>query len=201
MTSVSPDAGAAGKPLADVLGNLAAALDDAKATLARMNGEIEELEIERSRIVQAPPHADDIAAVFQRGLEAANRGYLTRLGTHLNNRNWFSERGAAYVATSPAAGLLATATRPDPDALTPGGAGPNEPAVLDIGAVTYFLRDQIAAEIPALVERLCPAAKGGMKQADRSAALRDIDARLAPMREARDKAQADVALATRAVRR
>ncbi|OHC95931.1 MAG: hypothetical protein A3H25_10520 [Sphingomonadales bacterium RIFCSPLOWO2_12_FULL_63_15] len=46
---------------------------------------------------------------------------------------------------------------------------------IDVAAVTYFLRDIIAAELPALIEKVCPASKSGMKQEDRAAALRQVE--------------------------
>ena len=46
---------------------------------------------------------------------------------------------------------------------------------LSVAALTYFLRDRIAAEIPQLVAEMCPGSDKGMKEADRKAALRSIE--------------------------
>lgn len=77
----------------------------------------------------------------------------------------YEQRVAAYL----------TAPRPD-DALQE----------LGVGAALYFMRDLVAGKAPALIERLCPDAKGGLKAADRRAALAALGERLQALRGKQD---------------
>ena len=186
--------------IAQVLAGLTSAMESTKSDLASVNMRIEELAAERQRVTAAAPHTDDIVAVFLRGLQT-NAGEFTRqLGSHLNEH--YTGDGAASAAGRGNSAQLLTfeAHKPDrEEVLTRSMRG--EAAGLNAVALTYFLREQIAKEIPSLVAKLCPAAQQGMKQSDRDAALAALNAELRELEDRRDQLTADLAAARQAVAR
>lgn len=188
-------------PISQVIADLAGALDAARAQLTDVLARIEALQVERRLVVQARPHTDDIVAVFTRGLASASSDFERQFATHLS-ATFGGDEGAAAASKARYANLLRLEGQADREtrlnALKAKGGWQPE---LNIEALTYFLRDQIAAEIPALVDKLCPAARNGMKAADRERALQDIDAKLATLSEERDMIQADLAAARMTVNR
>lgn len=165
------------------------ALNSAREQLAGLNGDIAALEAKRAAIVQAPPHTDDMIQAFHRGLDAAASLFEHRLSDYLNDQN----------AIRPGAAEQTEAASPQLLTMPVLRAAPNETSLfldgtlgfgglpLDVAAVTFFLQDQIAAEIPVLVQRLCPAGEKGMRRADRVLALAAVDADLAVRRGERDE--------------
>ena len=183
------------------------AMEAAKTELNGVVAQIDTLEASRQAAVTALPHTDDIAAVLTRGVNQATTAYERDLGAYLRDTFAPAALGAdkakaaaavqgsgqrfLSIGTTPAdiPGHIARA-RPD-------GGLPDMP--LNFGAVTYFLRDKLLAEIPGLVDRLCPAARTGMKGADRAAAIAAIDAQLTTLRTRRDQLQAEIAAARKAL--
>lgn len=184
--------------LSKTIADFTVELEAARAELANVNTKIETLETERGRIVAAQPHADDIAAVFLRGLNSTSADFTRQLTSRLND-TYVGDGSAGAAAPQRSFNLLTLeGHKPDREELLTRSMRRQEPD-LNLAALTYFLRDQIAAEIPALVDKLCPAARQGMKQADRNSALRDIDAQLAALIEERDRLHADLGAARAAV--
>lgn len=187
------------QPIADFAG----ALDAARADLAMVNAKIAELENQRREIAHAPPHTDDIVAVFMRGLESASVDFERQLASHLS-ANFLGIDGAAATAAAKSRSsniLRLEAQKPDPETVLTRSmqrGGPRVPK-LNGAVLAYFLRDKMAAEIPALVDRLCPDARQGTKAADRSRALDEIDATIERLRGQSAAIQADLDAARKAV--
>lgn len=182
--------------ITDLITGLAGALAKTRAELAQVDGEISQLQHERQSTELAPPHTDDIVAALKRGLSAATRSFEDRLAWNLNDAN-AKNADAAKAVKGTAQLLMINAERPasgttlhGPVGAVRGGLFPvsglgAQQGVLDAAALTYFLRDRIEAEIPALVKKLCPSAEKGMKQADRDGIIRDLDLRIVALKERR----------------
>lgn len=194
--------------ISELINGLADALAGVRAELTTVEGELSKLRNDRAGIVNAPPHSSDIVAAFMRGLDQAASSFEERLAWNLNDRNAKADQVAE--ATKGAAQLLMiNGERPPegPNFGAPGRlraglfppsvlTGPN--SVLDVAAVTYFLRDRIEAAIPGLVERFCPGASKGVPQAVREAALKEIDGKIAELEEKRDELVSNIAAARKA---
>lgn len=184
---------------------LSGALETTRSELARVEGEIDRLELKRDEIGRALPHTDDIVMMFRRGLADVTRTYEGQLREYLTEGFAPSRLGAS---ASDAAG---TAAGRGPDFLAvgvdaadraiirerPDGRPPAKP--LNLAAVTYFLRDRIEAELPDLVARLCPDASKGMKAADRQAALDAVNAELRDLAAKQQQLIADINAARKMV--
>lgn len=178
-----------------------AALDETRSMLAVVNGDIDKLELERQRLTLLPPHTDEIVGVFMRGLDAVSGSFTQQLAARLNDT--FVGEGSA-VAAGPQQSLQLLCLEPqklDHEALLTRSLKGRTSSDLNVAALTYFLRDQIAAEIPDLVAKLCPAAAKGIKRADRDHALYDVDDRLAALRERQDALSAELGAARAALHR
>lgn len=196
-----------------VIADFIAALDATRAEYAKVDAQIEDAKAERYRIENAPPHADDIIQTLQRGLDEAGRSYRARLASHLSNANASSPRAVAAVQPFAGAQLLTVGKDGKRDLLSPGIADKDGTtdlfppplgavgSVLDAAAVTYFLRDRIAEEIPRLVETMCPAARSGMRQADRVQALARVDTLLTDLTVERDRLGGEISAARAALHR
>ncbi|WP_375292321.1 hypothetical protein [Sphingomonas melonis] len=183
------------------------ALEAAKTELNSVLAQIETLEASRQATVTALPHTDDISAVLVRGVNQSATAYERDLTTYL--RDTFAPTGLGADTSKAAAAVqgngqrfLSIGTTPldIPGYVArarPDGGLPDMP--LHFGAVTYFLRDKLLAEIPGLVDRLCPAARTGMKGADRTAAIAALDAQLTTLRTRRDQLQSEIAAARKAL--
>lgn len=185
-------------PISQAITDFAGALDAARAELAEVNGKISALEIEHFRVATAPPHTDDIIAVFMSGIQKVEKDFEEQFNSFLNSAYTGREAAARTGEKSSATIIdrrLAEQTQHEPHIISKDGR-----PQLNVAAVAYFLRGQIAAEIPALVERLCPSASRGMKAADRDQQLRELDAQLSELRTQRDALQADLQAARQAVR-
>lgn len=180
--------------------DFAGVLEGAKVDLAVINGRIEEREAEKLRLVNIPPHTDDVVATFMRGLDATVDDFTRQMRTHLNET--FAGSGAAVAAGAGKSAQLLTLEPHKPDqetAMTRSLRGYTPD--LNQAALTYFLRDRIKAEIPALVKRLCPAAHSGMRQVDRADALQKVEGELIILREEAHSLQASLLAARAAVAR
>lgn len=177
-------------------------LERAKLELAGVNGGIDVLLQEKARIERAPPHTDDIVATFMRGLAGTADDFTRQLKSHLAETYLGSDGAAASAASEGRSAHLLTveAHKPDREALLTRSLR-SEPAALNQAALTYLLRESIKAEIPALVDRLCPAARNGMKRADRVAALNKVEGELAVLNEEARALEASLQAARAAVTR
>lgn len=156
-----------------------------------LNAQIGELEQARSPIIQAAPHTDDIVAVLSRALRTSAEKFETQFAAFLKS-TFDGSAGADKVAQGSAANLLRLPPpRNGADSFNHRQQIADAPAV-DLTALTYFLRDQIEAEIPALVERLLPAARNGMTSANRAKALQELDAQISELKVKRDAVQDDL---------
>ena len=177
-----------------------AALEETRSALAVANAEIDQLEAERQRITLLPPYTDEIVAVFMRGLNDVSGSFTRQLATRLND-TFVGEGSAAAAEPGRSAELLRLEPEKlDREALLTRSLKGDSPG-LNAAALTYLLRDQIAAAIPDLVAKLCPAAMQGVRRADRDAALREVDGKLALARDRRDKLGAEIAAARAAFHR
>jgi len=175
------------KTLNDLAVQLVTALDAAKVSLNAVNVAIEELQSDRRAIELAPPHSDDIAAAFRRGINAAANRFENEFAGRLAD-TFAGEGGAAAAAPSASADVLRLeATKPDRETIMARSMKGQMQPELNVGALAFFLRDRITDELPALVDRLCPAARSGLRQADRNSALAALDSQLFDLGEERDR--------------
>jgi outer membrane murein-binding lipoprotein Lpp len=192
--------------LGDIIGDIERAMDEQRKRLAEVERQIDELGGKRNSIVNQSPHIDDIVASFERGLEAAEKSFKERLGSYINGRK-MSLRGAGKEVASRASQLLMLgAGRPKLDEMStnisrllPHSALAENQLPLDAAAVTYFLRDQIRADLPSLIEGLFPGGTNGVKSSDREKALKEVDAEIAALEKDRDRLKAEIQAATKAL--
>ncbi|WP_326523958.1 hypothetical protein [Sphingomonas sp.] len=164
------------------------ALTEARDRIASLNLEIGELEAKRHAIAMTPPHTDDIIAAYMRGLDTAVAEYERRLGWYLNAANVTKPYAADTVSKGEPRLLTVPPGRPGighevlfHNSQLSSGGHPVDPA-----AITYFMRDVIAERIPGLVSKYVPGAEQGLRQADREAALREVDTKLGLLIDERD---------------
>lgn len=181
--------------ISQVISDFAGAIDAVRDKLSKSTAEIDAVKGKRHAVVNAAPHTDDIVAVFMRGLLNEVESFRHQLGTHLAN-TYAGDGSAAKVEAGRAATLLRLDASPPPKDFTQRREGP---APLNLSVLAFLLRERIEAEIPALVHTLCPAARDGMKAADRAAALKEIDGELARLDAEREALLADLAAARAAV--
>lgn len=185
------------QPISEFAGALAAS----RAELSTIVEQISTKEFERRAILQAPPHTDDIVAVFLRGLHGATAAFEAQLTKALANGFEGSE-GADAVAQKRSRDILRLeASPPSANELVDRSLQTRAPRTIELSgpALAYFLRDRIEAEIPALVERLCPQASKGLTTSERQSAVAAIDTELDELRARREAIQADLEAARRAV--
>jgi hypothetical protein len=178
------------------------AVEAIRAELNSVNVSIEEAEEERRQIANAPPHTDDIAAAFLSGLRYEVADFERQFASHLKGHFTGSDGDAATAAAKgrTADFLRMEAQKPDQEAQRTRAMRKELPA-LNIAVLAYLLRDSIEAEVPALVDRLCPAARNGIKAADRGRTLDELDSKLAQLRSQANGLKADLDAARRAVLR
>lgn len=180
-----------------------AALRETREKLDTAEQEILDLSGEIHRTKSAPPHADDITAAFVRGLDSASQTFKQQLGLHLSPANAGAMDAAKIVAAGK--GQMLTVDRENGSSgnrkLLPSTLFNVSGEALSVAAMTYFLRDRIAVEIPKLVAELCPGSVRGMKQADRLEKLGTLEAKLADVTKRRDELKSVLAAAQAAVYR
>lgn len=180
--------------ISKAISHFAGVVDATRAELTSVIAEINAVETERLTIVQAKPHTDDIVAAFLRGLDHSGADFKQQLSTYVASTFVQADDAAEAASRRIFDVLRLEAKRPDANTIHT-RVIKGEGAPLNVAVLAYLLRDKIAAEIPELVENLCPAARDGMKAADRAAALKEIDARLDELRAKRDALNADLAAA------
>lgn len=183
-------------PISQVIASLTNAMEATRTEVAGIDAQIEAAEQERQRVNRAPPHATDIARAFMRGLERQAIEFRSQLASSLAE-TFVAAENAAQASTAPAHLLTVEPHQPSMETLRTRTMS-GEAAPLNMAALTYLLRDRIAEDLPELIDKLCPQARGGMKQSDREAALAALDGKLAELRAARDAMQADLNAARQA---
>lgn len=182
--------------ISEVISQFAGVIEATRAELATVRSEIEAAEAERREIVLAKPHTDDIVAAFKRGLSGRVASFEKQLSTYFT-ATFVKADSAADTAARQASDLLCLeVNRPDFAVIEKRRAN-GDSAPLNLDVIAYLLSDKLEAEIPALVDKLCPAAREGMNQADRSAALAAIDARILVLTAKRDALAAELDQARR----
>lgn len=182
------------KPIAE----FADFIRDTRAKLADVNAKIEAAEQERQAILTAKPHSEDIVAFLRRSLDGGVADFNRQFASFLSATFVSSDDAAEAVKKQPASLLRLEPRQLSTEELRTrtmkGGI-----ADLNAAVLTYFLRDKIAEEIPALVNRLCPDAQRGMKSADRASALSRLDELLESLRSEHAALQADLTAARGAI--
>ncbi len=175
-------------------------IEDKRAKLAGVDDAIDRLKYDRMGVLAASPHTDDIAMIFQRGMRGVVGAFERQFADRLND-TYTGKAGAERVNQKAAHDLLALpSAKLDLEAQQTRAMRGLPSSDLNVAALAYFLRDRIEAEIPALVDRLCPDARNGMKQADREKALQDIDAEIATLSAESAALTADLGAARAAFR-
>ncbi len=169
------------------LSDFTKAVEAVRAELKEVDSQISELEMEANRIKRRPPHTDDIVSVFQRGVRSISGSFESKFRTHLKGK--YTGEGSSNNVGGGANILKLDFDRADPRG---GVIYQQGVAELNVEILTYFLGGAIEKEIPALVERLCPEAARGMKSADRSRELCEIDAKLSELKGRRAALQDDL---------
>lgn len=173
----------------------------ARAQLADVDAKIEAKNEERRAIVRAAPHTDDIIAVFMGGLKAVEATFTEQFGRRLND-TYVGSDSAKAVGRGKAVNLLQLEPeKPDQQALLTRSLRGETAPPLNVAILTYFLRDRIADELPQLVDRLCPDARAGLREADRTKMVAEIDAELASLKSERDRIMEDLDAARAALSR
>ncbi|EQB31508.1 hypothetical protein [Sphingobium ummariense] len=188
--------------LSEMIDGFASALAATKNQLAQVTGEIEQAKAERNKIEWAPVHTEEIVAAFERGLVNAEASFLGRMSWFLSDRE-MREPGAAEKVGNAQPSLLMIGGMPpaaDRGAILPFSALGKDQREIDVAAVTYFMRDIIRAQLPAMVERIWPAAKHGMKKMDRMAKLREVDSKLRKLEAEATRLKDEINAAIGAVR-
>ncbi|MET0362944.1 MAG: hypothetical protein ABW048_14475 [Sphingobium sp.] len=183
-------------PLNDIIAGFATALEETRQKLRDVDAQLEQANIEKNSIIQAPPHTDDIVAAFKRGLKRAEESFVSRLAWYVTGNDGDF---AAQTERAEAQLLMVGPHKPERAQSFPWVGLAERQKDIDVAAVTYFLRDIIAAELPALVNRLRPYAHQGMKQLDRKAAMRTVEAKIAALQKERERLIEEIEAARKAV--
>lgn len=181
------------------IASFASTIETIRNEITTVEGQITTLECERNNVAAAPPHTDDIIAVYLRGLAESTRTFKTQLTAQLRTRYGRHEKYSNLDAPNNAKGSLQLLTL-EKEPQQPGfGAGRQVTTELNIAALTCLLADRIEAMIPDLVRELFPEANAGMRQSDRDAALAKIDRELVELKQRKSQLVEDINAARRAV--
>lgn len=178
------------------ISEVASVLEATRNKLNLVCSQISVLEQERLTITRAKPHTDDIAEVCRRNLAERVRSYEQSLGIRLLDT--FVKGDGAAAAAGPSRSMDILCEKIDGvqrSALTAKGTG----IALLPDAIIYFMRDAIAAEIPALIARLVPESANGMKADDRRRALAEVDGKITALQTQREALENDLGALRQAV--
>jgi hypothetical protein len=181
--------------ISKAISDIAGAVETVREEIGKVVAEIDAARQKRDAIQHAAPHTDDIVALFMRGLDNEGLEFKRQLSAHLGSR-FVGDGSADRVRPAARGHLLRLDAGPPAQSFTQAKPGP---APLNMSALAYLLRDRIKAELPALVDSLCPASRNGMKAADRAAALAEVDAEIERLTARKDALSADLAAARAAV--
>lgn len=180
----------------------AGVMDTLRNKLADVSAQIDSAKQERQVVVTAKPHTSDIVAAFQRGLKAQEQLFETQMRSFLAS-NFVSADDAPQAAQARAQDILKLPItkpgEPQVDMRHQNGRNPNAPIELNPSVIAYMLRDRLAEELPAIVDKLCPEAREGLKSAERNRQLAELDERLKQLQLEYDGVSADLAEARKAV--
>ena len=171
------------------IADFAAVMEETRNNLRDVESQLSEVQQEIARVTNAPPHTDDIIGVFMRGLQEAKVDFEKQLAAKLTT-TYAGSDGSAASAASRNSHLNLVRLQPQKGAPAPD---------LNNAVVTYFLREKIAEEIPALVDRLFPASRSGMNATDRTKALTALNAKRSDLDAKREQLLADLGAGRRAV--
>lgn len=184
--------------ISEVISNFAGAVSATREKLREINQKIDALKGERDQIARAKPHADDIIAAFRASLDGVTRNFEVQLAERLTETFVKADNAAEY-AKRPPFELLRLEPKPSQAEIQTRSMKGSQ-AELSVLALTYFLREQIASELPGLVERLCPTAQQGLRAGDRAVKLSELDAQIAALEAERDALNEDISAAHAALR-
>lgn len=176
----------------DIIGDFANAMDQVRSRFHECEELISGLKTKRWQIQQRPPHADEIVASMRRGLARSAASFEQRLGWYIGSANLKKDGAAEAIRRADMQILTIGKHPPDRNQVIPGSPD------LDSAAVAYFLRDLIAAELPALVAKLYPDSKNNKSAEERNQELAAIDAEIAALSQERDELHVHLAAASRA---
>lgn len=182
--------------------DFAAHMEQTREKMYEKRSAIAALESKRRTIEQAPPHTDDIVAVFKRGLDHATAEFERQLKDRLHEDFVKTVGGSAAMnaaETSRINVLTMPREKPDADTIRRYNMGKEE-RPLNAAALTYFMRGKIADELPSLIAKLCPQAAEGTRAADRRAAIAEVDAEIATLKAELKEVEAEIGAAQTAVR-
>lgn len=186
--------------ISQTISDFTGAVEAVRNALATVTQKIELLQAERRAIVNAPPHTDDIIALYLRGLDAGAADFKRQFASYLSDTFKAADGSAASaVAMGRSANILRLeATKPDTELLKTRSMTGKE-APFNIAILAYFLHDRIAGELAQLVDELFPAARNGMKASERADRLRELDADLADLKVEQERLQEELSAARAAV--
>ncbi|WP_010545604.1 hypothetical protein [Sphingomonas elodea] len=185
--------------ISEAIAGFASVVEAARAKLADVDAKIEAKEEEHRAIFRADPHTDDIVAVFLGELERVEDTFSEQLRTRLND-TYVGEGSAKAVALGRSMNiLLLEPEKPDQQALMTRSLRGETSPPLNLTILTYFLRHRIALELPKLIDELCPAARDGIRGADRAFKIRQIEEELRELRAERERISTDLQAARSAV--
>lgn len=184
--------------LKDIIGGFADAIAATRARLEEVNEDIARLNFQRTKLEKLPPHTDEVVEAFRRGLDDASQNYEQRLrrlfSTDRMNSSW-----CADVVNRSSAQLLNLGYQERMrDSGLPGLRFNERDAPADVAALTYFLRDVIADQLPALVEKIYPSGKTNKTYAERQQLFAELDAELTALTSERDELQRQLEIANKA---
>lgn len=185
----------------ETISQLKSAMEITRGEIDDICARISELENERLAVIRRPAHTDDIIAVFQRGLADNQRAFEEQLKRELNASFVNDEAAAENAKPGRARDIVRLPERQLSQAEKHDMVLRREVPGINPTVLLYFLRDQIGAELPGLVERLCPASHSGIKAKERADALASIDAELSTLRSKRDAMVAELAEARKVINR
>lgn len=176
------------------ISDLIASLRGARTTIADLDARLAKLAEERARIEAVPPHADDIAECFARGLDSYGDLFKQRMRWFLNPEN-LRRPGSYLQLVNPAPLFELPETVPTTGSLLPGAnfnyLSRDAAACAVAWAVAPLIRDRLSA----LVIELLPESKAGMHSAERFAKLAAIDREAEQIEAQRDELMEQLAAA------
>lgn len=125
--------------ISQTISDFAGAVEAVRTALATVTQKIEALEADRRAIVNAPPHTDDIVALYMRGLDAGAADFKSQFGSYLRDTFRAADGSAATaVAANRSANILRLeANKPDIELLkTRSMTGQQAP--FNIAILAYF---------------------------------------------------------------
>ena len=185
----------------ETISKLKSAMEISRGEIDDICAKISELENERIVVIRRPAHTDDIVAVFQRGLADSQRDFEEQFKRELSASFVNDEAAAESAKPGRARDIIRLPEQKLSQAEVQDMAIQHKLPGINPTVLLYFLREQIGAELPGLVERLCPASHSGIKAKERAEVLARIDAELAALRFRRDAMVAELAQARQIVLR